>query len=99
MKEFIVGIDEVGRGPLAGPLVLGLVVCEKGLLRIFKGIRDSKKLSAKKREEWRKKIKNPTFAKASAGKQNSKIKSFTTSINNKIIDEIGLSEATNIALR
>ncbi|OGZ32121.1 MAG: hypothetical protein A3H02_03055 [Candidatus Niyogibacteria bacterium RIFCSPLOWO2_12_FULL_41_13] len=88
MKEFIVGIDEVGRGPLAGPLVLGLVVCEKSLLKIFKGIRDSKKLSAKKREEWRRKVKS----------QKSKVKSFITSVNNKTIDKIGLTKAAKIAV-
>ena len=49
---FLIGIDEAGRGPLAGPVVVGGVKCEKRNLRILKGIRDSKQLTARKREEW-----------------------------------------------
>ena len=45
----ICGIDEVGRGPLAGPVVAGAVVLPKGSRILY--INDSKKLSAKKREE------------------------------------------------
>lgn len=47
--DFICGIDEVGRGPLAGPVVAGAVVLPKGSHILY--INDSKKLSAKKREE------------------------------------------------
>ena len=44
----ILGIDEVGRGPWAGPLVVGAVVLPEGLE--IPGLTDSKKLSAKKRQ-------------------------------------------------
>jgi len=47
--EFICGIDEVGRGPLAGPVVAGAVILPKDCQILY--INDSKKLSAKKREE------------------------------------------------
>ena len=47
----ILGIDEVGRGPLAGPLVVGAVVLPRPWPEWVKELRDSKKLSAKKREE------------------------------------------------
>lgn len=43
----ILGIDEVGRGPWAGPLVVGAVVLPEG--EAFEGLTDSKKLTAKKR--------------------------------------------------
>ena len=43
----ILGIDEVGRGPWAGPLVVGAVVLQDG--EEFAGLTDSKKLTAKKR--------------------------------------------------
>lgn len=48
-KEFIVGMDEAGRGPLAGPLVVAAVCFPKGYHH--EGIYDSKKVSEKKREE------------------------------------------------
>lgn len=47
--EFICGIDEVGRGPLAGPVVAGAVILPKDCDILY--INDSKKLSAAKREE------------------------------------------------
>jgi len=66
--KYIVGIDEAGRGPLAGPVAVGIVVVPKnvkhsvfnifGELFISAGkIRDSKKLSQKKREEIFERIK------------------------------------------
>lgn len=47
--EFICGIDEVGRGPLAGPVVAGAVILPKDCDILY--INDSKKLTAAKREE------------------------------------------------
>ena len=47
--DFICGIDEVGRGPLAGPVVAGAVVLPKGSRILY--INDSKKLTAAKRDE------------------------------------------------
>jgi ribonuclease HII len=46
----ILGIDEVGRGPLAGPLVVGAVILPEVWPEWVEGLRDSKKLSIKKRE-------------------------------------------------
>lgn len=47
--ELIAGVDEVGRGPLAGPVVAAAVILPKGCL--INGINDSKKLSESKREK------------------------------------------------
>ncbi len=47
--KFIAGIDEAGRGPLAGPVFAGAVILPEKC-EIF-GVKDSKKLSAKRREE------------------------------------------------
>ncbi len=49
MYQHICGIDEAGRGPLAGPVVAGAVILAKGTEILY--LNDSKKLSAKKREE------------------------------------------------
>ncbi|MGE4214501.1 MAG: ribonuclease HII [Anaerotignaceae bacterium] len=46
---YVAGIDEVGRGPLAGPVVTAVVILKQGA--IIEGINDSKKLSEAKREE------------------------------------------------
>ena len=48
-KKFIAGVDEVGRGPLAGPVVCAAVIMP--LDDIIEGVTDSKKLSEKRREE------------------------------------------------
>ena len=60
--KYIVGIDEAGRGPLAGPVAVGIfVIAENKLKKLdLTGLKDSKKLSKKKREEWREKIKKNT---------------------------------------
>lgn len=58
--KYIIGVDEVGRGPLAGPVAVGAVKLKveslKSKVSWGKGFRDSKKLSAKAREEWMVKI-------------------------------------------
>ena len=53
--KYIAGVDEVGRGPLAGPVVCAAVIMPES--DIIEGITDSKKLSEKKREEYAKLIK------------------------------------------
>ncbi|UTY38525.1 ribonuclease HII [Allocoprobacillus halotolerans] len=47
-KKYIVGLDEAGRGPMAGPLVVGAVIFPQGYYN--EKINDSKKLTEKKRE-------------------------------------------------
>jgi ribonuclease HII len=54
--DFVFGMDEVGRGSFAGPLVASAVAFEKEFPRWFKKINDSKLLSAKKREQLSKLI-------------------------------------------
>jgi ribonuclease HII len=47
--QYIAGVDEAGRGPLAGPVVASAVIFPQGVL--IDGVNDSKKLTEKKREE------------------------------------------------
>jgi ribonuclease HII len=51
--RFTLGVDEAGRGPLAGPVAVGVVAVPEGfdVAREFLGVADSKKLSEKKREK------------------------------------------------
>ncbi len=89
-KVKLIGIDEAGRGPLAGPVVVGGVKMHRGFSRVFfRGIRDSKKLSEKKREEW--------FAKITA---HPRLSWHAAVVSPKIIDRINIQRATNLgALR
>jgi ribonuclease HII len=51
--HWTIGIDEAGRGPLAGPVAVGVCAVPDGFdLNLLAGIRDSKKLSEKQREVW-----------------------------------------------
>lgn len=59
-KKYIAGIDEVGRGPLAGPVVCAIVIMP--LDDIIDGIDDSKKLSQKKRENLDKVIREKAIS-------------------------------------
>ncbi|MCI8481622.1 MAG: ribonuclease HII [Clostridia bacterium] len=52
--KYICGIDEAGRGPLAGPVVVASVIMPKNSM--IEGVNDSKKVSEKKREELYDKI-------------------------------------------
>lgn len=82
----ILGIDEVGRGPLAGPLVIGAVILPDKEQPWFPELRDSKKLTPKKREALNEII----------------LKESTTSlgwVSSEEIDKIGISEALKLATR
>lgn len=83
--NFICGIDEVGRGPLAGPVVAGAVILPKDCDILY--INDSKKLSAAKREELSKII----LEKAVCAK--------TAMISPAYIDEVNILQATYEAMR
>ena len=78
--RYIAGVDEVGRGPLAGPVLACAVILPQGLR--IEGINDSKRLSEKKREYLDKIIRETALA-ISIG-----------IVNVKTIDEINILQAT-----
>ncbi len=78
--EVVAGVDEAGRGPLAGPVVVAAVILPQGLF--LPKLNDSKKLSAKVREELYQKIMDEAV---SVGK---------AVIDEKIIDRINIYQAT-----
>ena len=106
--KYIIGIDEAGRGPIAGPVAVGAVLFESGEYEKFvagKGLssrrsdsdgrgetlrsnnlKDSKKLSEKKREEWFEKIQELSLESAIA---------FSS---NKVIDTKGIVRAIEMAI-
>lgn len=87
--KYIIGIDEVGRGPLAGPVTVAAVaVTVNSKFRIKNAklkLKDSKKLLPKQREEWFYFIKQQKISFAIA------------SVSPKIIDKINISNAANLA--
>lgn len=83
--KYIAGIDEVGRGPLAGPVVVACVVMP--LDNLIVGVNDSKKLSETKREKLSKEI----LDKAIAYK--------IVEISPQVIDEINILNATKQAMK
>lgn len=83
--ELVAGIDEVGRGPLAGPVVAAAVILPKECK--IEGINDSKKLSAKKREALYDVILEKAIAYGIGV------------VSNERIDEINILQATYEAMR
>ena len=79
------GIDEVGRGPLIGPVVAACVILPKDF--VLEGLTDSKKLSEKKREKFYDVIMDKAIA-VGIGQASE-----------KVIDEINIYEATKIAMK
>jgi len=83
--EFIAGVDEVGRGPLIGPVVAAAVILPKNYS--LDGLNDSKKLSEKKRDMFYEVIMKDAI---SVG---------VGIIDEKIIDEVNIYEATKLAMK
>lgn len=81
----IAGVDEVGRGPLIGPVVA--CACILPVNFYHKDIKDSKKLSEKKREEMYKIIKENAISIGLG------------IVSEKVIDEVNIYEATKIAMK
>ncbi len=85
--KIVAGIDEAGRGPLAGPVVCACVIMPLEEDKIIDGINDSKKLSAKKREFLYEKIVKTAISYS------------IIEIDEKIIDEINILQATRLGMK
>lgn len=98
--KLIVGVDEVGRGPLAGPVVAAAFAIKKFPISLdpkgtpqraafqFPKIKDSKKLSAKQREKIYKALKENPDVEWGIGR-----------VSEKVIDRINILEATKLAMQ
>lgn len=90
--RYIVGIDEAGRGPLAGPVALGVVRVSPNFDKKFwLGIRDSKKLSEQARTEW--------FRKALMEKKALRLDYAVSLVSEKVIDQKGIVYAINLGIK
>ena len=85
--KYIAGVDEVGRGPLAGPVVCAAVIMPLGEQDIIDGVDDSKKLSEKKRQKLSEEIKAKALCYS------------IFEVSEKEIDEINILEATKKGMR
>ncbi|MCA0456429.1 MAG: ribonuclease HII [Chloroflexi bacterium] len=87
--RYVVGIDEVGRGTLAGPVAAGAVCLphdRDDLLTVLEGVRDSKQMTPRQRERLAENIKQTAVSWA------------TGSATSREIDEHGIVRATLLAM-
>ena len=85
-NQYIIGADEVGRGSFAGPIVAAAVKIKKSHENLLTEVKDSKKLSEKKRNE--------IFTLIS----NNNISYSISECSNNIIDDIGITKANELVL-
>ena len=83
--ELIAGVDEVGRGPLAGPVVAAAVILPKNCK--IKGLNDSKRIPKKKHEEIFQAVKDNALAIGIG------------IMDNHVIDKVNIYEATKLAMK
>lgn len=86
-KKYIAGIDEVGRGPLCGPVVCAAVIMPLDDDDLILGVDDSKKVSEKNRKILAEAIKNKAIAYN------------ICSVDEKTIDEINILNATKLCMK
>lgn len=85
MRELIAGVDEAGRGPLAGPVVAAAVILDRA--RPIRGLRDSKQLTPERREVLAERIRERALAWAVAQSDHTEI------------DLINILQATLLAMK
>ena len=92
MKKLrLVGIDEVGRGPIAGPVAVGaFTFLTSHAPKLFKGVKESKQLTEQKREKW--------FSIIEQAREDGHVNYHVTFQSEKVIDSKGLSFAITRAL-
>ncbi len=92
MAKYVVGIDEVGRGPVAGPVTVCAVVLPKGFSPyLLRGVKDSKKMTEFKREQW--------YERAVGWRKSGLINFYIRSVSAKEIDKNGIERAIKKAIR
>lgn len=85
--KLVAGLDEAGRGPLAGPVVAAAVIIDKNFKKGNLKVKDSKKLTEKQREDLFKVLTKHPSIKWGIGR-----------VSEKVIDKINILEATKLAM-
>ena len=86
--KYLIGIDEAGRGPLAGPVAVGVALVPVGFdWSLLPGVNDSKQLTEKKREE--------IFAVAKKLKQANQLDYAVALVSARVIDRDGIVATIN----
>lgn len=85
--KYVAGVDEAGRGPLAGPVCVAAVIMSNEQEKLIDGINDSKKLTEKKREQLYDKIINSALAYN------------IVLVDEKVIDSINILNATKQGMK
>jgi ribonuclease HII len=92
VTKYLIGIDEVGRGPLAGPVAVGVVIVPENFdWKFLPGVTDSKKLSPQKRQL--------IYIDAMKLKRSGKLDFVVTMVKAKTIDKTGIVPAITLALK
>lgn len=90
--QIIAGIDEAGRGPLAGPVAVGAVSINSNFnKKFFKSIKDSKQLTLGERELW--------FALAKEAKKKGELDFKVSLVSERVIDRHGISYAIRLGIK
>lgn len=85
--RYIVGVDEVGRGPLAGPVVCCAIIMPLEADKIVEGVDDSKQLTPKRRAEIDERLRRNAIAFA------------CVEISEAVIDEMNILQATRLGMK
>lgn len=91
MKQWVIGIDEAGRGPLAGPVAVGIALVPSDFdWNLIPGVGDSKQIAAKKREAL--------FRRAKVLQKNNILDFAVVMVSAKVIDRKGIVYAVQTAM-
>ncbi len=89
--QWTIGVDEAGRGPLAGPVAVGVVAVRGKLPKKLQLTKDSKQLSPQARESW--------FLRIDQAAKEGKLSYACTLISPTVIDREGITTAIRLALK
>jgi ribonuclease HII len=90
--KYLIGIDEAGRGPIAGPVSIGACAfLTPHAKKLFRGVKESKQLTEEQREMW--------FERICRARDEGHVNFYVTLRSHKVIDTRGLSYAIKTGLR